>query len=272
LSPSGTAWSDRTLRIFDWSFTYYGAESPIGRVTLDSTGNLYGAAGGGVYNDVWSTTFGVIYELTPTASGQWDEIVVYDFCPGSVVCTDGANPEAGLTFDLKGNLFGTTAAGGSNNSGTVFELTPSSDSTWTENVIYTFSGGSTGGVPVSPLIFDNNGNIFGTTAAGGDENCSCGAVFELSSVAGSWSQSVLHSFSGATDGANPSSATGLLLDSLGNLYGTTVYGGINTTTCPEICGIVYELPGIAGQMQGNRSPGDFRRAPAETTFAQEWRD
>jgi uncharacterized repeat protein (TIGR03803 family) len=253
LSPTGTGWSSRTLRIFDWSFTYYGAENPVGRVAMDSTGNLYGAAGGGVYNDVWSTTFGVIYELTPTATGQWNEIVLHDFCPGSAVCTDGANPEGGLIFDSKGNLFGTTAAGGSNNSGTVFELTPSSDFSWTENVIYTFSGGSTGGVPVSPLIFDNSGNIFGTTAAGRNENCSCGVVFELSAVSGGWSPSVLHSFSGAIDGANPSTATGLLLDSLGNLYGTTVYGGINTATCPEICGVVYELQGADGQIQGNRS-------------------
>ena len=254
LSPSGSGWSGRTLRIFDWSFTYYGAAGPIGRVTLDSTGNLYGAAGGGVYNDVWSTTFGVIYELTSTASGEWNEIVLYNFCPGSAVCTDGANPEGGLTFDSKGNLFGTTAAGGPNGSGTVFELTPSSDSSWTENAIYKFSGGSAGGIPVSPLIFDGDGNLFGTTAFGGDENCSCGVVFELASVSGGWSQSVLHSFSGASDGANPSSATGLLFDSLGNLYGTTVYGGINTTMCPDICGVVYELRGVDGQIQGNRSP------------------
>lgn len=244
LSPSGTGWSGRTLRIFDWSFTYYGAENPLGRVALDSAGNLYGAAGGGVYNDVWSTTFGVIYELTPTASGQWDEIIVHDFCPQSVVCTDGAVPEAGLTFDSNGNLFGTTAAGGFLSSGTVFELTPASDSSWTENVIYTFSGGSTGGIPASPLIFDSNGNLFGTTAIGGDQNCSCGVVFELTPGSSGWSLSVLHSFSGATDGANPSTASGLLLDSLGNLYGTTVFGGINTTTCPELCGVVYELPGV----------------------------
>lgn len=248
LSPSGTGWSSRTLRIFDWSFTYYGAENPVGRVTLDSAGNLYGAAGGGVYNDVWSATFGVIYELTPTASGQWDQVIVHDFCPQSFVCTDGAVPEAGLTFDSNGNLFGTTAAGGFLSIGTVFELTPASDSTWTENTIYTFSGGSTGGIPNSPLIFDGNGNLFGTTAIGGNENCSCGVVFELTPGSGGRTLSVLHSFSGAIDGANPS---GLLLDSLGNLYGTTVYGGINTTTCPELCGVVYELPGVDEQVHRN---------------------
>jgi uncharacterized repeat protein (TIGR03803 family) len=252
LSPSGAGWSGRTLRMFDWSFRYYGAASPVGRVALDSAGNLYGAAGGGVYNDIWSTTFGVIYELTPTASGPWNEVVVYDFCPGQVNCTDGATPGAGLTFDAEGNLFGTTAAGGLPGSGTVFELTPSSGSSWTENVIYTFAGGSAGGVPVSPLIFDSNGNLFGTTAAGGNDNCSCGVVFELASLPGGWSQSVLHSFSGGGDGANPSTASGLLLDSLGNLYGTAVYGGVNTTTCPEICGVVYELQGSDGQSHGNR--------------------
>ena len=268
LSSSGAGWTSRTLRIFEWSFTNYAAANPIGRVTLDSTGNLYGAAGGGIYNDVWSTTFGVIYELTPTASGPWDEIVLYDFCPGSAVCTDGANPEAGLTFDSKGNLFGTTAAGGPIGSGTVFELTPSSGSGWTEHVIYTFSGGSAGGIPVSPLIFDGNGNLFGTTAAGGDENCSCGVIFELASVSGGWNQIVLHSFGGASDGANPSTTSGLLINSLGNLYGTTVYGGINTTTCPEICGLVYELPGVDGQVQEIVNPkhgSDHRHGAGHNT-------
>jgi uncharacterized repeat protein (TIGR03803 family) len=98
------------------------------------------------------------------------------------------------------------------------------------------------------LIFDGNGNLFGTTAIGGNENCSCGVVFELTPGSGGRTLSVLHSFSGAIDGANPS---GLLLDSLGNLYGTTVYGGINTTTCPELCGVVYELPGVDEQVHRN---------------------
>ncbi len=240
LVPYGTGYKGSTLRVFNWGFNNPEAAAPNGRLTLDPAGNLYGVAGGGVFNDNWNTSFGTVYELIPTASGQWKEVVIYDFCPNSVNCLDGTSPAAGLTFDSQGNLFGSTTAGGQFGNGVIFELSPSSGA-WSYNVIYNFTGGADGGLPVSPLTLGNDGEFFGTNASGGNSNCLCGVAFKLQSVSGAWNLGVLHSFSGGSDGANPNTANGLVLDSLGILYGTTVFGGIETPPCNGLCGEVYEL-------------------------------
>lgn len=160
--------------------------------------------------------------------------MIYAFSGSS---NDGVFPFGSLIFDGKGNLYGTTIGGGPSFGGTVFELTPGSGGTWTEKILYSFTG-TDGSEPYASLIFDGTGNLYGTTLAGGAYGF--GIVFEL--VAGSngtWTEKVLHSFTGGNDGANPDGP--LVLDSKGNLYGTTVSAG------PRDYGAVFELtPGSNG--------------------------
>jgi len=160
----------------------------------------------------------------------------------------GSYPVAGLIFDAAGNLYGTTSSGGSYGAGTVFKLAPNADGSWTESVIYAFTGGSDGGNPVAGLILDSAGALYGTTEGGGDSGCQviyvgCGVVFKLTPTAdGSWSESVLYSFTpDGVSGAFPEA--GLIFDGAGNLYGTTSGGGtgfceVNNTWG---CGTVFKL-------------------------------
>jgi uncharacterized repeat protein (TIGR03803 family) len=148
--------------------------------------------------------------------------------------TDGANPNFNLIFDAAGNLYGTTPGGGAHGGGTVFKLKPDSDGSWTENVLYSFcSNCGDAEYPVGGLVFDAMGNLYGTTGS------QSGTVFKLAPNAdGSWTESVLHSFLGGSDGQFPSA--GLIFDAGGNLYGTTFYGG--DLNCDSIgCGTVFKL-------------------------------
>lgn len=180
--------------------------------------------------------FIVVMALAIGASGQ-TESVLYSFSGGS----DGVSSYAGLIFDGNGNLYGTTTGGGTNSTGcsgcgTVFELSPSSSGTWSEKLLYTFGAlFSDGASPYGPLVFDKKGNLFGTTISGG--SAGYGTVFELTpGSSGTWTESVLYSFSNGKDGGIP--FFGLVLDSAGNLYGTTESGGLYGF------GTVFEL--IAG--------------------------
>jgi uncharacterized repeat protein (TIGR03803 family) len=204
---------------------------PNGAVIFDAAGNLYGTTWSGGANLYWGT----VYELTPTGGG-WTEKVLHSF---NNVTTDGANPAAAaLIFDTAGNLYGTTAGGGTNLKGTVFELTPAGGGGWTEKVLYSFGGNGTDGfAPYSGLVFDAAGNLYGTAYYGGAY--SRGTVFELSPQAGGgWTEQVLHSFGNGTDASAPFS--GLTFDTAGNLYGTTEIGGADSA------GTVYELSPQAG--------------------------
>jgi uncharacterized repeat protein (TIGR03803 family) len=241
MQRTSSGWKGSTIRIFDWTFANQAAANPEGRVTFDAAGNLYGVAAGGSFNTVWSATFGVVYRLTPSSAGQWMETDLYDFCPDpQVFCTQGTSPLGGPILDASGNLFGTAVSGGSADSGTVFELTPMSSGPWSVNVLYSFTGGSDGGSPVTRMIFNSAGDLLGTTSAGGDPNCACGVLFQLTPSAGVWHEAVLHRFTGGYDGNNPSSNSGLLLDQSGNIFGTAVFGGLATTNCQGLCGLVYE--------------------------------
>jgi len=159
---------------------------------------------------------------------------------------DGAVPYAGVIFDGAGNLYGATTSGGAYGGGTVFQLVPKND-TWTENILYSFcrvNGCPDGGGPYAALIFDEDGNLYGTTSEGGPYNL--GAVFRLAPENGTWTETVLHGFD-RKDGAYP--AVGLIFDAAGNLYGTTARGGASGKTCAEGkgCGTVFELtPGASG--------------------------
>jgi uncharacterized repeat protein (TIGR03803 family) len=160
------------------------------------------------------------------------EKVLYNFGASP----DANTPVSGLTADGAGNFYGTTASGGTHNSGAVFKLTPGTGGKWTESVIYNFTGGQDGLAPMGGLIFDGNGNLYGTTYRGGTGG---GTVFTLIPIAGGkWKLKTLHKFHGTTGG---SPAAGLILDTTGNLYGTSSEGGAHED------GTVFQMtPGANG--------------------------
>jgi uncharacterized repeat protein (TIGR03803 family) len=189
------------------------------------------------------------------ASGQTYKIL-YNFQGPNA--QDGRNPVGRLSLDKAGNLYGVTQNGGTLDVGTVFELSPNADGTWTETVIYSFCSDFVGGMcldgyyPLAALALDQDGNLFGATSAGGLLNCpdsaGCGTVFELSppsSQGGVWTQTTLYNFCETVsnnvceDGKTP--AGNVTLDASGNLYSTTTAGGAGNS------GVVFQLsPGLAG--------------------------
>jgi uncharacterized repeat protein (TIGR03803 family) len=161
--------------------------------------------------------------------------VLHTFTGGS----DGSFPEAGLIFDSAGNLYGTTEIGGTYNAGTAFKLSPASGGGYTEMVLHSFTYGSDGAVPTAGLIFDSAGNLYGTTSYGGNPTSNSGAVFELSPASGGgYTETVLHNFTGGSDGGNPYAS--LVLDSAGNLYGTAEGGGTSNN------GTVFKMSPASG--------------------------
>lgn len=202
---------------------------PFAGVTLDQQGRIYGTTcGGGSYKD------GMVYRLVHEAEG-WVYSPIYNF--GSQQ-QDGKTPLAGVVFGPGGLLYGTTDDGGIENQGTVFSLQPPANACkavlcpWLETVLYSFTGGADGGGPqFGNLIFDQAGNIYGTTFYGGSDGY--GVVFKLARSGSGWTESVLWNFTGGDDGANPIS--GVTLDNAGNLYGTTIDGGGRSQ------GTAYEL-------------------------------
>ena len=234
LTPSSNGWTYTALYSFCEKTHCTDGDLPWGGLIFDSAGNLYGTTidGGSGEAKCGSIGCGVVYELSPI-SGGWKETVLYSFCSASG-CTDGRSPYDSLVFDSKGNLYGTTFAGGNgacqfnHGCGLVFELAPSGGGKWTERILYTFTGGSDGGNSYAPLIFDSAGNLSGMTYSGGNASCTyslgCGVVFELRPGSnGRWTESVPYSFTGGSDGANP--VSGLTSDSAGHLYGLTQSGG-----------------------------------------------
>jgi uncharacterized repeat protein (TIGR03803 family) len=164
------------------------------------------------------------------AAAQSTEQVLYNFAGNG----DGSQPAAGLVFDSSGNLYGTTQFGGAYGYGCVFELTPQGGG-WTESVLYSFTGGNDGAYPVSPVILDAVGNLYGTTQYGGMYGI--GTAFELVKSAG-WALNTLWTF-GSSDGGLPEG--GLAFDQAGNLYGTLDTGGTHNA------GAVFELIPKAGR-------------------------
>jgi uncharacterized repeat protein (TIGR03803 family) len=224
LSPkSGGGWTETVLHSFFDTLTdgYY----PQAGMVLDAAGNLYGTlSNGGAH-----TKYGAVFELSPSSGGTWKETLLYSFAGTG----DGCSPEAALTFDSAGNLYGTAmGCGGTGYSGTVFELSPSSKG-WTDHIIHHFkTTGGDGTGPVAPVILDSAGNLYGTTYSGGVNGF--GAVYKLTpGSGGTWTESGVHNFSGSTDGANP--AAGVILGHGGLLYGTTLYGGADNY------GVVYSV-------------------------------
>ncbi|MGH6839429.1 MAG: choice-of-anchor tandem repeat GloVer-containing protein [Methylocella sp.] len=229
-APEQTLWTEKVLYSFKGGADGGG---PLAGLIADTTGALYGTTSGQNLGN------GTVFKLTPPAAGKtlWTETVLYSFKGG----TNGAVPVAGLIFGSKDGLFGTTQFGGTSNFGTVFKLKPPApgQTLWTEKVLYSFTGGTDGGRPAAGLIFGSKDGLFGTTQFGGTSGN--GTVFKLKPPAPGhtlWTEKVLYSFKGGTDGGRPTA--GLIFDAHGALYGTTNYLGF--------VGTVFKLtPPAAGQ-------------------------
>ena len=215
LVHSGGAWGLTPI------YTFRGhpdGSQPFSRVVFGPDGALYGTTyGGGLQNG------GTVFKLTPPASVchavlcPWTETILYNFTNGA----DGSGPYYGdLTFDQAGNIYGTTIYGGASGMGVVFKLTRSQN-TWTESVLWSFTGGDDGGSPESGVIFDSAGNLYGTTASGGYGS---GVIYELSPSASGWTSTTLHIIAEQDGGY---SAGGLTMDANENLFGMTgdIYPG-----------------------------------------------
>jgi uncharacterized repeat protein (TIGR03803 family) len=208
-----------------------GGSTPYGRLILDRAGNVYGTTIYGGFYDAAQCSgagCGIVFKLNP--AGQ--QTVIYSFeGRGS-----GGRPTAGLVRDAQGNLYGDTQVGGDNNCnapygcGMVFKI----DTAGHETVLYKFKGGNDGAQPEPALIRDSAGSLYGTTEGGGP--AFQGTVFKLDSAG---SETVLYAFTGKADGGAP--LGGLIRDAQGNLYGGTQFGG-NGTACGSFgCGVIFKI-------------------------------
>jgi len=206
------------------------------------------------------------------------EKVLHAFLGGSAGLSD---PISGVTFDAAGNLYGIASSGGAHGVGGVYKLAPTASGWWTETLLHSFGGTNDGQYPSGNLVMDASGNLYGTTLYGGTGGCAyfdyppgCGTVFELAATAdGQWHESVIYSFQdNGTDGFAP--GAGVILDSSGNIYGTTAFGGANGSF--YLGGIAFEL--VRGSDNtwteqilhtfgnGSSGPGDDGSIPSGLTF------
>jgi uncharacterized repeat protein (TIGR03803 family) len=232
LSPNGIGgWTRGVIHTFTGGA---GGGEPYAGLTLDATGNLYGTATVGGTSTNCTGGCGVVFKLTSNGSGGWSYGVIHSFDSSR-----GANPRAGVVFDISGNLYGVTYEGGSAGYGVAYKLSPTGGGGWGETVLHNFTIGADGGWPNSLLIDGSSGILYGTTYLGGKHgNCSssgCGVVFQIAPGNGGFH--LIYSFQGLFDGGNPS---GLAEDGSKNLYVASSYGG--DLKCYNFgCGTVVEL-------------------------------
>ena len=228
------SWATSTVTTV-YSFTGgFDGSDPAAQLIFDAAGNAYGTTVTG-----GASGCGTVFQLAPIGGGNWQQSVLHSFN-----CFDeGKNPYGGVILDSAGNLYGTTAAGGSggicvgDGCGVVYELSHSGG-TWTATVLYSFGDSPDAAGPGAPAVFDRAGNLVGTTPDGGTDGV--GAIYELSFSNGHWTETIIHNFTGGDDGAVGSLGR-LLLDAAGNLYGVTELGGHYSA------GTVFELsPGSGG--------------------------
>ena len=259
-SNLGNGWCETVLHSFKSSPD---GASPFSGLTLDPSGNLYGTTYGG------GSGKGTVHELSPNGSGGWSESVLYSFC-AQPNCADGAYPDGQLQA-MNGNLYATTENGGAYKAGTVFGLSPQppggcpggsyTGNGWCETILHTFAGHpKDGNYPSGTPVLDNAGNIYGTTVYGGGGNCDanlgCGTVWKLTPSEGGYTEKILANFHSGpwffgccfSIRLPDNPWGGLVLDSSGDLYGMTEYGG-SSTYCienglksnQEGCGVIFEL-------------------------------
>ena len=205
----------------NWTFTVIhtftggvdGGSGSAGRMILHD-GQLYGAATTG-----GASGSGVVFRFMPNGIREWHFRTVHSFAGQP----DASFPYGALLFGRSGEIYGTTYYGGTNNIGAVYELCSRRVGECVEKVLYSFQSGTDGNSPISNLVFDNTGNLYGTTSEGGLGN---GTIFKLSPAGGGqWTETVVHAFQGPPDGAFP--YNGMVVDQFGNFYGATVHGGGN---------------------------------------------
>jgi uncharacterized repeat protein (TIGR03803 family) len=231
---SGGNWTESVIYNFCSAKNCEDGAGPAGPVTFDSQGNLYGSTqeGGNGDGGYGSGHNGVVFELSPNGEA-WNEIVLHNFCDAGIgVCPDGAQPTGPVTFDDAGNLYGTTAGKGAYGSsgGTIYELSPGAS--WTFTVVHSFRGGPKyvgGGSPRSGVVFDPQGNLYGTAIYGG-KNLD-GVLFRRSAKG----DIAEFSFDGL-GGNDPDTA--LIIDEKRNeIFGTAAGGGQGQE------GVVYKIDG-----------------------------
>jgi len=218
-APAGNSWTTTVLTMYTQGQLSPSASSGV----LLNDGNIFGAMCCG------SIGHGFVYE-SQNVNGTWNFTDIYDFSGG----TDGGDPRGALVADGSGNLYGTTASGGSGGGGTFFELSPSGN-TWTLQVLYNFSGPANCGP--GGLIADGAGNLYGATNC--DGVFESGNVFKLIKTQNSWVYTSLYDFEGTTDGRFPNGQ--VAIDTDGTLYGTTIWGGNITCGQSEGCGVVWMI-------------------------------
>lgn len=202
-------WALRVIHTFTGGSD--GSSGSAGKLLLRG-GHIYGAATTGGTNGA-----GTIFELTPTPTGEWDFKTLYGFQGAP----DGVFPYGAPVFDAQGNLYGTTYYGGTDGLGAVYKLAPNGTGGWNETVLYSFKSGSDGNSSISNLVFDAEGNLYGTTSEGG---LGSGTIFELTPQQnGTWIESIPHRFEGSPDGAFP--YAGMVRRGAGAFFGATVHGG-----------------------------------------------
>jgi hypothetical protein len=205
LTPTASGhWNEKTLIQFNGTTGM--VPNPL---VFDSVGNLYGTL-----NQSTSGGTGAVFELSPTTDGHWDEKTLH-----IMENSEGANLSWSVTFDAFGNIFGTAFGGGEYRAGTIFELSPTTDGDWQETTLESFDS-KDGATPECNVVFDAAGNMYGTTYGGGGGLRKLGTVWELTpQTDGTWTETILHTFTGETDGAL--TLGGVIFDAAGNLYGTT---------------------------------------------------
>ena len=233
LAKSGSTWVITTL------YSFAGGSDGVGprdRVIIGPDGNLYGSTFAGGGSACGGRGCGTVFMVCPTCGGA--ETVLHRFSG----TTDGGQPIGDLIFDASGTLYGTTVIGGKphgcggSGCGTVYKL-QNSGGTWAETVLYKFAGGTDGVFPDGGVIFDSTGNLYGTTSSGGSH--AAGTIFKLTRSGSAWMESLIYVFQGLTDGKEP--VTGLIFDTVGNLYGSTLFGGTG------LGGTIFELTPSGGR-------------------------
>ena len=250
LSTASAATADKGVKELHRFFGGDG-ENPTSTLIADAAGNLYGTTelGGG------DGFYGTVFELSPpsVSGGAWTETTLYIFGNHG----DGARPRAGLIFDAAGNLYGTTSDSNAGGFGEIFQLSPPAvtGGLWTETVLYSFGGVADGAYPQGSLVSDPSGNLYGASET---------SVFELSpptQPGAPWAFTLLHKFKCCKDDGW-SAQSSLVRDVQGNLYGTTLWGGLDGSPwCGSLgCGTVFMVSPPA-------TPGD---AWSETVIHRFW--
>ncbi len=271
LVKSGKSWKYKSI------YSFCGCadgKDPMGGLIMDTAGDLYGTdrlGGGG--------NQGIAFELIPNAKHtKWKLKVLYNFCTVGF-CTDGANPQAGLTYkgaasgalyDGTSPLYGTAPSGGTGG-GVAYQLAPHGKK-WKETVLHNFCGTTRcadGSEPAAPLVVDSHGNLFGTAVLNGVNGG--GTVFELSLKSKKWTETVLHPFctifqnNRCQDGNTPLNGA-LLMDGAGYLFGTTQTGGVNgagtafklvPNGASSVLTTLYNFCSLANCTDGSAPQGDL---------------